>query len=110
MAFTYQNAVDLARIPLNDKDKVRYTDDQLLSFANQAILAMPKRRPDLFIGQFNNLPDGTAALTDPLPIEPGYAQLVADWVTARAEMSDDEFADSGRASVFANMFSSEAPL
>jgi hypothetical protein len=110
VAFTYQNIVDLARIPLNDKDKVRYTDDQLLSFANQGMMAFAKRRPDVFVGQYNNMPAGNYALTDLFPVDVSYVQQIADWVTARAEMSDDEFADSGRAGVFGNMFSSEAPL
>jgi hypothetical protein len=110
VAFTYQNIVDLARIPLNDKDKVRYTDEQLLDFANQGMLMFSKRRPDAFIGQFNNLPTGEAALADPFPIDAEHSQTIADYVTARAEMTDDEHADSGRASVFARLFDNEAPL
>lgn len=110
MAYTYQTIVDLARIPLNDTDKVRYSDNELLLFANQGMLAMSKRRPDLFVGQYHNLPTGEAALSDFLPVEPAYAQLVADWVTARAEMTDDEHANSGRAMAFVNLFGSEAPL
>lgn len=110
MAFTYQSVVDLARIPLNDTDKVRYTDAQLMLFANHGMLAMIKRRPDLFIGQYHNLPTGEAVLNDPFPIEPAYAQLVADWVVARAEMADDEHANSGRSMAFVNLFGSEAPL
>lgn len=110
MAFTYQNIVDLARIPLNDSDKARYSDDQLLMFANHAMLAVSKRRPDLFIGQFSSLPTGQAALSDNFTIDSGYVQTVADYVTMRAEMTDDEHADSGRAMVFGNLFNSEAPL
>jgi hypothetical protein len=102
--------VDLARIPLNDSGKVRYTDDQLLAFANQGMMAISKRRPDLFIGQFNNLPKGENVLTDPLQIDPAFTQQIADWITARAEMTDDEHADSGRAGVFVRFFESEAPL
>lgn len=110
MAFTYQSIIDLARVPLNDTDKVRYSDAQLLMFANHGMLALAKRRPDLFIGQYHNLPTGEAGLTDSLPVDPAGAQLVADWVTARAEMTDDEHANSGRATVFVNLFGSEAPL
>jgi hypothetical protein len=110
VAFTYQAVVDLARIPLNDADKARYSDAQLMSFANHGMMAIAKRRPDLFIGQFNNLPKGEATLTDPFQIDAAYAQVVADYVTARAEMTDDEHADSGRAVAFTNMFTSEAPL
>lgn len=110
MAFTYQSVIDLARIPLNDSSKARYSDDQLLMFANQGMLQMLKRRPDLFMGQFNNPPNGESALADVFQLDPEYTQQIADYVTARAEMTDDEHADSGRASVFARFFDSEAPL
>lgn len=110
MAYTYQSIVNLARIPLNDADKVRYSDAQLLTFANHGMMALSKRRPDLFIGRFASLPNGEAILTDTLPIAPEYAQVVADWVVARAEFTDDEHANSGRAAAYVDLFGSEAPL
>lgn len=109
MAFTYQTIVDLGRIPLNDTDKARYSDQQLLMFANHGMLAVAKHRPDLFIGQFGSLPNGEALLTDAFQLDPSYAQVLADYVTARAEMTDDEHANSGRAVLFTNMFTSEIP-
>ncbi|MDQ3186901.1 MAG: hypothetical protein M3Q16_10705 [Pseudomonadota bacterium] len=108
MAFTYQSVVDLARIPLNDSDKTRSSDAQLLSFANQGILQVLKRRPDLFAGQFASLPTGEKALADAFPLPAEHAQTVADYVTARAEMTDDEHVNSGRALVFAQLFDAEA--
>ena len=108
MTFTYPAVIDLARIPLNDEDKARYSDDTLLSLANQAVLQILKRRPDLFVGQFASLPDGERMLSDVFPVSAAYVQTVADYVTARAEMTDDEHASSGRAAVFAQLFSAEA--
>lgn len=110
MAFTYQSVIDLARIPLNDSDKARYSDEQLLLFANHGILTLTKRRPDLFIGQFSSLPTGEAIITDSIPTGNEYAQLLADYVVARAEMTDDEHVNSSRAIAFVNMFGSEAPI
>lgn len=110
MAYTYQTIIDLARKPLNDADKARYSDEQLLLFANHGMLAIAKRRPDLFIGQWSSMPTGEKLLSDSFPLDPAYAQVVADYVTARAEMTDDEHANSGRAQVFVNLFGSEAPL
>lgn len=107
---TFQEIVDLGRIPLNDTDKVRYSDETLLMFANQGMLALAKRRPDLFIDQFDSLPDNTFALTDSLPIEVGYMQLLADYITARAELTDDEHVNSGRAAMFVQLFGSEAAI
>lgn len=109
MAFTYQSVVDLARLPLNDLDKARYSDAALLSFANHGMLQVLKRRPDLFTGQFASLPDGEKALGDAFPLPAAYVQTVADYVTARAEMADDEHVNSGRAAAFAQLFGAEIP-
>lgn len=107
MAFTYQDVLDLARIPLNDEDRVRHPDGRLLSYARQAVLQMRRRRPDLFIGRFGDLPDGTESAGSMLPLPAEYAQLVADYVTARAEMVDDEHAGSGRAALFMRLYGME---
>lgn len=107
MPLTYQYVVDSARIPLNDEDKVRYADSTLLLLANHAMQTLSARRPDLFIGQFSSLPDGEAELSDPFPLEAPYAMTLTDWVTARAEMIDDEHANSGRALAFMQLLSGE---
>lgn len=109
MAFTYQSVIDLARIPLNDEDKARYSDATLLSLANHAVLQILKRRPDLFVGRFDSLPDGEGMPGDIFPVPAAYVQTVADYVTARTEMTDDEHASSGRVAAFAQLFSAEAP-
>jgi hypothetical protein len=80
----------------------------MMSYANHAMLQVLKRRPDLFVGQFGNLPAGEATPGDPFPLPAGYVQTLADYVTARAEMTDDEHASSGRAAVFMQLFSVEA--
>lgn len=100
MTFTYQAVVDLARIPLNDEDKTRYSDATLMAYANSSIHELFKRRPDIFIGQLANPPDGMANLEDICPIESGYAMTLADYVTARVSMIDDEHATSGKATAF----------
>ena len=105
---TYQDLVDLARIPLNDDDKVRYPDDVLLLFAHHAILYLLRRRPDLFIGLYAALPT-EAELTSLFPLGPEYLQVVADAVTARAEMTDDEHDNSGRMALYAQLVAVDAP-
>ena len=108
MPFTFQSVVDLARIPLNDADQARYPDSTLLLFLNQGMLQVLKRRPDLFIGQFARPLDGQAGLADSVPLPPEYIQTLADYVTARAEMTDDEHVNSGRAAIFMQLFATEA--
>lgn len=109
MAFTYQSIVDQARKPLNDADKARYSDADLLNWANHALLALVNRRPDIFIGQLSNLPTGEAALTDTFPLPPVYVKILSDYVTSMAEMVDDEHANSGRAQIFMQMLNWEIP-
>lgn len=106
---TYQTAVDLARIPLNDVDKTRYSDATLLLFANSAMLELVKRRPDLFVGLFASLPDGDEVLGDTLQLPRGYLQTLAFYITGLIELIDDEHANSGRATLFGQLFGSEAP-
>lgn len=110
MAFTYQSAVDLARIPLNDTGKDRYADATLLSFANQGMLQIFKRRPDLFAGQFGNPPQGESLLADAFPLPGEYLQTIADYITARAEMTDDEYVNTGRAALFMQLFAADAAI
>ncbi|MEP6606489.1 MAG: hypothetical protein ABJA60_10290 [Nitrosospira sp.] len=110
MAFTYHSVVDLARVPINDVNKDRYADSVLLLFANHAMLQIFKRRPDLFVGKFANIPDGERSLDDAFPLPAEYVQTVADYVTARAEMTDDEHVNSGRAAAFMQLFGAESPL
>jgi hypothetical protein len=109
MAFTYQTVVDLARYPLNDNDKVRISDAELLSFANAGMLQLLQRRPDVFVGKFSILPTGENVLTDPFPLIGAYVQTVADYVTFRAETVDDEKMNEPRALAFAQLFGSVAP-
>lgn len=109
MTFTYQTVVDLARYALNDADKVRISDDEMLSFANHGMLQLTQRRPDVFVGQFSNLPTGENALTDAFPLTGAYVQTVADYVTFRAETIDDEKMNEPRALAFAQLFGSVAP-
>lgn len=108
MAATFQPVVDLARIPLNDADKVRYSDELLMAYANHGLLQILKRRPDLFVGQFASLPTGGNLLADAFPLPGEYIQTLADYIAARAELTDDEHVNSARAAIFAQLFIAEA--
>lgn len=104
---TYQNVVDLARIPLNDEDKDRYSDTTLMSYANVAVLSLFQHRPDIFIGQYASIPTGEAALSDPFPVPAAYLVTLADYVTARTSMIDDEHANTGKAAEFMRLLAGE---
>lgn len=105
--YTMQQVIDRARIPLNDADKDRYPDEDLLVYGNEALAILRRRRADLFLG---NLAGGMPALNlgDLLPFDDAYLPAVADYVTARAETRDSEEELISRATVFFGLFSASA--
>lgn len=109
MAVTYQQVIDLARLPLNDSDKVRYTDAQALLYAQTGIALLLNKRPDLFLGQFTALPDPfDDVVGDNIPIDTRYKQALADYVTARCETHDDENVVQQRAQLFFQLAGGQA--
>ena len=105
MAFTFQQLIDRARVPLNDADKDRYSDEELLDYAVDAFLMLRRYRPDLFLSNWT-LPDWSAFdLETSFPRAPDeYMPIIADYVTARAEFKDDEHVVAERAQAFYNLF------
>ena len=93
---TFQSVIDDARVFLKDADKVRYTDANLLTYANDVVRECKRIRPDFFLGSYSTVLS-TFALGDtgPIPIE--YHQFLKDFITGRAEMVDDEYANESRA-------------
>ena len=110
---TMQTVVDLARVPLNDdNDGVdvgrRYPDATLLRFAIHGLLDFFRERSDVFIGQMTAPPTLTMTLGSTFPIADEYIMPLADWVTYRAEMSDDENVDGQRAMSFSQFYGRSA--
>jgi hypothetical protein len=103
MARTFQQVVDRGRVPLNDADKTRYPDADLLAYANDGLLLVRKARPDLFFGNWNYQATEYALGTN-IPIPDSYFVALADYVTARAEFRDDEDAMQQRAETFMKLF------
>jgi len=103
--YTMQRIADKARIPINDSAKIRKTDDQLLSYAIDALYLIWQKRPDLFIGQYLTF-NGFAqlVLASAFPLDNAYASAVADYVTARTETENDEAVVEQRANLFFNLF------
>lgn len=103
MAKTMQQVCDRGRIPLNDVDKVRYPDTELLSYANDAVLILRNKRPDLFYSTFTTA-IAEKALGDNLPLDDTIYPAVCDYVTARAESKNDESVVEQRAAAFFGLF------
>lgn len=96
MAVTIQSVMDLARGDLNDADKVRYADAELLKYANDGIARVKVMRPDLNWGNFATA-YSDLLVTNDFPFGLEYRQPIADYIVAMAEKSDDPFAVEQRA-------------
>lgn len=103
---TIQSVVDSARVVLQDADKVRYTDAQLLEYANDGISVGFKYRPDFRLGNYT-VALGTYALTDQVPFPANYQHLLKHYIVARAEIRDDEYSQDGRAAALLGIFEKE---
>jgi hypothetical protein len=104
---TMQYAIDRARIPLNDADKDRYSDADLLMYANEALQILRLQRADLFLGSLGT-PLVSRVLADPVPLADSYVVAISDYVTARAETRDSEEELMSRATVFFSLFTASA--
>lgn len=103
MSVTIQSVLDLARLDLDDEDKVRNTDVNLLQFANDGIVKAYSLRPDLRYGSYATAYADLAA-TDPFPIGLEYRPGIANYIIMRAESADDAFANEQRAIQGLKMF------
>jgi hypothetical protein len=100
---TMEDVIELARLHLNDEDKVRHFDADLLLFASNYIQEAIKERPDLFIGSFQRLPDYSLKLSDTFPMPIRYVRSCADYVIARVNMKNTEEGSFNIASSFFNL-------
>lgn len=106
MAVTIQAVIDLARNTLNDDDKVRWTDAECLSYAQNGMDSIYELRPDLFIGQFSTFDSAALELVTPLPIEERFRRQLADYIVMRCETKDDESVVTDRAALAYKFFES----
>lgn len=104
MLYTIQQVLDHARIPLQDTKKVRYSDDTLLQYHNDAIEMAFKHRPDLFVGRWRDLAIRLRTPEEEFPLPALYRSYVADYISGRAELVDDEYAETGRATMLVQSF------
>lgn len=99
-----QQVVDLARLPLNDVDKDRHSDPDLLTHVIHGLLIAWRRRPDLFFGAYDDPPSLNMKLTSRFPLDDAYVQAVADYAVARMEGKDAEEVSASRAAAYFSLF------
>lgn len=100
---TFQSLITSARTLLADVGGVRYSDADLLEYANEAVSEARRVRPDLFYGSYTTTP-GTYLITDTVPLADFYHAYVKDYIVFRAEIREDEYANDGRAMAMLNRF------
>ena len=83
-------ALDRARLPLNDQRKRRYPDTTLTIYLLEGLRTIRRQRPDLFLGHL--VDPFTIDETDiaQLHLDDGYLPQLCDYVTARAQLHDIE--------------------
>jgi hypothetical protein len=101
---TCQAIVDKARATaLNDTDKVRYSDADLMGYLQDGVSRAYALRPDLRYGSYGTTPAALSlGSTFPLPVQ--HEAVVADYVIARAESRDDENVNANRELKFMQAF------
>jgi hypothetical protein len=90
-----QTLIDNARISLNDADKIRWPDNEMLIHARNALSAMYTLRPDLFVGQYPFDPYALG-LSSNFPLSPNYAVDVEDYLIFAAHGKDSEWSETGK--------------
>ncbi len=100
---TCADVVALGRKPLNDVDKERYSDPDLLRSLQDAVARAYALRPDLRYGAYLATP-ATLALGTVFPLPAQHEQVIADYITFRAETIDDEHVNANRETKFLKLF------
>lgn len=85
-----QEVCNIARLDLNDEDKARYSDTQLLNHVQSYLQQAKFSRPDLFFGMFERTSLYTLLLTGVFPMSDRYVRSAADYVIGRAMMNNTE--------------------
>lgn len=103
---TAQTLIDEARNTLQDADKTRFPDTDLLVGLNDGLKLIRAVRPDLWYGTLAS-PLTAVALGGTLPLGPEYEPAIKKYVIHYASMRDDEYVMKGRADAFLKQFIDE---
>lgn len=99
--------LDARRLLQDQAVPFRYPDADLLEYANQAITAMHRLRPDLMVGGAWQPPARlTGAQELPAIVDTWFFSALVSYIVGMAESRDDQFADGSRALVFVSRLGS----
>ena len=103
MPRTAAQAILDARVLINDNDPngFRVTDADFLRWAVDALNSIRNVRPDLFLGNWGALTLDT--VDTELPINEQFFVPIVTYLAGRAELTEDEAVNSGRAKLMAEL-------
>jgi hypothetical protein len=93
---TCQSVIDRARVPLNDNDKTRYADSELLSYLCDGIAEAYALRPDLRFGNYTTAAVTLFQFTDNFPLSVQHEVALQHYLVYRSENKDDENVNEDR--------------
>jgi hypothetical protein len=116
MALGIQDLINQARDIVQDTgmesdySEDRHTNAKLIRYLNSALSDAFRMRPDLFFPNVydRNIPEMVVddiTNNTPFPVDQTYFTAFAEYVAGYVGLSDDEFAQDGRAATLLNRFS-----
>lgn len=98
--------INEARVILQDEADLpyRYSDAELLTNYNLAMKSAKRLRPDLWLGSYGTPYADATSTVATFPLPPEYEGTITNYVVARSEFRDDEFAIDNRAATFMAVF------
>lgn len=100
---TMQSIVNDARKPLNDPELVTWKDAELFGYGLHGLRLLKGKRPDLFFGLSSTVLD-SLVIGGTFPLDEFVIPAITDYITARAQFKDDEYAVQGAAAPFYALF------
>lgn len=107
---TVGDYINETRVLLQDLyDPYRYSDAELVSGLNIAMLEARRLRADLFLPVFDipYLSPGTINLTAKVAMDPMYRPAIVYYMVGRAQLRDDESTTDQRSAAFLQKFTSQ---
>lgn len=106
---TVAKYITSARVLLQDTvdSPYRYSDGELITGLNIAILEARKLRPDLFLAEDFSLPEFTANDATAVPIDAQYRPAFLYYMIGHAQLRDDEPTQDNRAAALLGRFTSQ---
>lgn len=96
---TFNQLISSSRVVLNDAAGVRYTDSQMIEYANDGLKEIYRIRPDLLLGKYTTSL-ATYVGTDDVPISDTFAMFLKDYLVFRGGLREDEQSSDMRSTAF----------